>query len=69
MNSKTTIRLGPNLSREEDASGEALPMRIHSFNQIHADARQRELREQAHRRRRAGIRVTRPERRAATARV
>jgi hypothetical protein len=37
-------------------------MRIHTVNQIHADARRTELREQAHRRRRAGIRVTRPER-------
>jgi hypothetical protein len=37
-------------------------MRIHTFNQVHADARRTELREQARRRRRAGTRVTRPER-------
>jgi hypothetical protein len=37
-------------------------MRIHTFSQIHADARQTELREQARRRRRAGLRITRPER-------
>jgi hypothetical protein len=37
-------------------------MRIHSVNQIHAEAHRTELREQARRRRRSGLRITRPER-------
>ena len=37
-------------------------MRIHTFSQVHAAARHTELREQARRRRRAGLRITRPER-------